>query len=41
MVQRPKLFGAVLFSVPMLDMQRYHKQLAQEYAFMWSTLSGK
>ena len=28
MVQRPELFGAVLCSVPLLDMQRYHKLLA-------------
>jgi prolyl oligopeptidase len=28
MVQRPDLFGAVLSSVPLLDMQRYHKLLA-------------
>ena len=28
MVQRPELFGAVVCSVPLLDMQRYHKLLA-------------
>jgi prolyl oligopeptidase len=28
MAQRPELFGAVLCSVPLLDMQRYHKLLA-------------
>lgn len=28
MVQRPELFGAVLCSVPLLDMQRFHKLLA-------------
>ncbi len=28
MVQRPELFAAVLCSVPLLDMQRYHKLLA-------------
>ncbi len=28
MVQRPELFGAVLCSVPLLDMQRYHRLLA-------------
>lgn len=28
MVQRPELFGAVLCSVPLLDMRRYHKLLA-------------
>ena len=28
MVQRPELFSAVLCSVPLLDMQRYHKLLA-------------
>ena len=28
MVQRPELFGAVLSSVPLLDMRRYHKLLA-------------
>ena len=28
MVQRPELFGAVLCSVPLLDMQRYHLLLA-------------
>jgi len=28
MVQRPELFGAVLCSVPLLDMKRYHKLLA-------------
>ena len=28
MLQRPELFGAVLCSVPLLDMQRYHKLLA-------------
>jgi prolyl oligopeptidase len=28
MLQRPELFGAVVCSVPLLDMQRYHKLLA-------------
>ena len=28
MVQRPELFGAVVCSVPLLDMQRYHRLLA-------------
>ena len=28
MVQRPELFGAVLSSVPLLDMRRYHRLLA-------------